>query len=351
MQAGEHARPRNPPFTLAELRAAVPGVCFEPSTRKSLGYLVFDLGVVSALYVAAHLLDSWFFWPVFWLTQGTLFWALFVVGHDCGHGSFSRHAWLNRLVGYLTHSPLLVPFHSWRISHRIHHAYVGDIERDEAWYPLTETQYAEMPGYGRIARLNLFLLMFPVYLLRRTYGRRGSHFHPRSELFHPSERGAVCASVALCSLVAALLAYLTYRFGGLFLLKYYLGPYVVFVVWAALVTYMHHTDATLPWYRGRGWSFLKGALSTIDRDYGLIERIHHNAGAHIAHHLFPGIPHYHLRRATRALKPVLGDWYRASDESIPGALLRSFEECRVVPAEGGLVYYRHGPAGSRPATR
>lgn len=54
--------------------------------------------------------------------QGTLFWALFVIGHDCGHGSFSRHRWLNHLVGHLSHTPILVSFHGWRISHRTHHA-------------------------------------------------------------------------------------------------------------------------------------------------------------------------------------------------------------------------------------
>ena len=94
-------RARELPFTLQELKAAIPAYCFEPSTTKSLSYLFLDVAIVAGLYAIAHALDSWFFWPVFWLMQGTMFWALFVVGHDCGHRSFSRHKWVNDFIGHL----------------------------------------------------------------------------------------------------------------------------------------------------------------------------------------------------------------------------------------------------------
>ena len=68
-----------------------------------------------------------------------MFWALFVIGHDCGHGSFSRYKGLNHLVGHITHTFILVPYHSWRISHRTHHSNTGNIETDESWYPIVES--------------------------------------------------------------------------------------------------------------------------------------------------------------------------------------------------------------------
>ncbi len=106
------------PFTLQDIKAAIPAHCFEPSVGKSLSYFFIDISIIAGLYFIAYKLDSWLFFPIFWVMQGTMFWALFVVGHDCGHGSFSKIKWLNNLIGHLSHIPILVPYHGWRISHR-----------------------------------------------------------------------------------------------------------------------------------------------------------------------------------------------------------------------------------------
>ena len=37
------------------------------------------------------------------------------------------------------------------------------------------------------------------------------------------------------------------------------------------------------------WSYLRGGLSTIDRDYGIFNKIHHDIGTHVLHHLFPQV--------------------------------------------------------------
>ncbi|PKA50601.1 Omega-3 fatty acid desaturase, endoplasmic reticulum [Apostasia shenzhenica] len=77
------------------------------------------------------------------------------------------------------------------------------------------------------------------------------------------------------------------------------AAFVVFIMWLDFVTYLHHHGyhQKLPWYRGKEWNFLRGALTTVDRDYGWINDIHRNIGTHFVHHLFPQIPHYHLAEA------------------------------------------------------
>jgi fatty acid desaturase len=61
-----------------------------------------------------------------------------------GHGSFSSNKKLNDVVGNITHSSILVPYHGWRISHRTHHANHGHVENDESWYPTTKSRYDKM---------------------------------------------------------------------------------------------------------------------------------------------------------------------------------------------------------------
>jgi hypothetical protein len=46
----------------------------------------------------------------------------FVIGHDCGHRSFSENKLLEDIVGTLAFMPLIYPFEPWRIKHNQHHA-------------------------------------------------------------------------------------------------------------------------------------------------------------------------------------------------------------------------------------
>lgn len=329
------------PFTFQDLKAAIPPECFIPSTGRSLAYFFWDMFVVAALYVAAYTIDAWWAYPIFWAATGTMFWALFVVGHDCGHGSFSKHKWLNNLIGHISHTLILVPFHGWRISHRTHHQNTGNIDTDESWYPVSESKFRNMTWLERFLRFDAILFLYPLYLFGRSPDREnGSHFSPNSPIFRPSEKWDIITSTTLWTLMIGFLGYIGFAFGFVFLLKFYIVPYIIFVMWLDLVTYLHHTEADIPWYRGKDWYFLKGALSTIDRNYGFINDIHHNIGTHVAHHIFIGMPHYHLKTATAAIKPVLGTFYRESNVPIWRAFLDSYKSCHFVPDHGSNVYQK-----------
>jgi len=76
-----------------------------------MAYVLRDVVLVLGLAAAAARLDSWLVWPLYWAAQGTMFWALFVLGHDCGHGSFSNNPSLNSVVGHILHSSILCVFY------------------------------------------------------------------------------------------------------------------------------------------------------------------------------------------------------------------------------------------------
>lgn len=71
-----------PPFKLADIRAAIPKHCWVKDPWRSMSYVVRDVVVVFGLAAAAAYLNNWVVWPLYWAAQGTMFWALFVLGHD-----------------------------------------------------------------------------------------------------------------------------------------------------------------------------------------------------------------------------------------------------------------------------
>ncbi|PNH06305.1 Omega-3 fatty acid desaturase, chloroplastic [Tetrabaena socialis] len=347
-----------PPFNLADLRAAIPAHCWEKNSAKSMAHLALDVAVVFGIAAVAFTVNQWWLWPLYWVAQGTMFWALFVVGHDCGHQSFSNNKTLNDFVGHLAHASILVPYHGWRISHRTHHANHGHVENDESWHPVTKTLYDKLDSWARVGRLSLpwALFAFPFYLWKRSPGKEGSHYDPSCDLFTAGERNQVMTTNAYLIGMLAVLAACTIKLGPLAILNLYVLPYWINVMWLDLVTYLHHhgshdANEEMPWYRGEEWSYLRGGLTTIDRDYGIFNKIHHDIGTHVVHHLFPQIPHYNLEEATAAVKPVMGPYYREPTRS-PGPLpfhlieplVRSFSKDHFVKNTGDIVYYEADPA-------
>ena len=118
-------------------------------------------------------------YPIYWFLQGTMMWAIFVLGHDCGHGSFSRSWLINDVVGNVLHSMLLVPYYPWKLSHTHHHKNTGNIDRDEIFYPIRRktrpagTKLTFVPFFGLGGGWFLYLIF--------GYGyrpRSANHFNP-----------------------------------------------------------------------------------------------------------------------------------------------------------------------------
>eukprot|EP00475_Leptophrys_vorax_P022758 TRINITY_DN3097_c0_g1_i5.p1 TRINITY_DN3097_c0_g1~~TRINITY_DN3097_c0_g1_i5.p1 ORF type:complete len:436 (+),score=-2.06 TRINITY_DN3097_c0_g1_i5:57-1364(+) len=338
-----------PPFSLADLRAAIPKHCWEKNAWWSLSYFVLDVCLIIIIGALAYAADSWLVWSTYHLFQGIAMSCLFVVGHDCNHGSFSNSKLLNDIIGHISHTVLLTPYHGWRISHRTHHSNHGHCENDETWTPVTKDVLENM-SWKKYLRYNMPIAYFgfPLYLWIRTPGKTGNHFDPRSPLFEPKDAVEVVTSAVLWFLTLGVYLYLTVTQPYL-MINLYWAPYLQHILWLAASTYLHHHGykKKLPWYRGEEWTYLRGALTTLDRDYGILEIFSHCIGIHVVHHLFPAIPHYHLLESTEAVKPILGKYYREPDPC-PGIFpLHLFPVVRIsiqkdhyVADTGEILYYQ-----------
>jgi acyl-lipid omega-3 desaturase len=132
--------------SLTELKRSIPAKYFESSAPRSLLFTVrafaFAYAFGAALFrarqlplVADHAALDALLCGVYIFLQGVNMWGFFTIGHDCGHGSFSRSHLLNFIVGTITHSLILTPYEAWKLSHRLHHKNTGNIDQDEIFYP------------------------------------------------------------------------------------------------------------------------------------------------------------------------------------------------------------------------
>ncbi|MEW9808789.1 fatty acid desaturase, partial [Mesorhizobium sp. ZMM04-5] len=85
-------------------------------------------------------------------TAGLLL-RLFMIQHDCGHGSFFAHRtvdnWIGRMLGVLT----LTPYDYWRRAHAAHHASAGNLDERGVGdiTTLTVAEYRSLPLARRLA--------------------------------------------------------------------------------------------------------------------------------------------------------------------------------------------------------
>ncbi|KAI1394397.1 fatty acid desaturase-domain-containing protein [Hypoxylon trugodes] len=358
------------------IRKAIPAHCFQPSALRSLSYVARDLVMAASLWYAAvtyiptvsNPIYRTLAWTVYGFLQGLVGVGIWILAHECGHGAFSMHRRLNDFVGWVLHSSLLVPFFSWKFSHARHHRFTGHMQKDMAFVPATGptsfmqslSSFMDMEVLEDAPLVNLIRLLgqqlggWQVYLLlNATAGDdsmqnqnakwwRRSHFDPFSGVFRPQEALYVLISDLGLALVTAGLYYGAQALDWQTIFLLYGVPYFWVNHWLVAITYLHHTHKDVPHYDGERWSFVAGALATVDRDFGFIGRhiFHGIIDTHVVHHLFSRIPFYHAEEATKAIKPLLGDLYHSDERSFMGSLWETSRTCQYVendPSNPGVM--------------
>jgi len=370
-----------------EIKAAIPKECFERSALHSFYFVFRDSVMAAALVFAAYTFLStdvpseilsldmlkWIVgWNLYAFWQGTVLTGHWVLAHECGHGAFSSSQFLNDIVGYIIHQALLVPYFAWQYTHAKHHRRTNHLLDGESHVPSTGIEnglgpnnerlsfYAvihEALGDGAFAGFQVFthlVIGWPLYLLGlASTGRLDAngkpleegdvidHFRPGSKMFPAKLEWKIALSTL--GVIGALggLLKLSLDYGFLTVFLWYGAPYMWTNAWLVLYTWLQHTDPSVPQYGSEEWTWVKGALSTIDRPYGIFDFFHHKIGStHVAHHLFHEMPFYKADVATAAIKEFLGPLYNYDPTPWYQAMWRIAHTCHYVEGTNGIQYYK-----------
>ncbi|MCJ1295030.1 Oleate hydroxylase fah12 [Xylographa carneopallida] len=388
-----------PDFTIKEIRDAIPAHCYQRSAARGLGYVARDVASLATVFYLFHNFVTpehipstpirGVLWAVYTVVQGLFGTGLWVLAHECGHQSFSPSKTLNDTVGWLCHSALLVPYFSWKISHGKHHKATGHLERDMVFVPKTREQYAsklgryvheiselaeETPIVTAATLIGQQLGGWLYYLTsnitghnkheRQPEGRgkgkqngmfRGvNHFNPSSPLYEAKDEKLIWLSDLGLAITLSVLFTIGAKYGMANLTVWYILPYLWVNHWLVAITFLQHTDPSLPHYEPEAWTYTRGAAATIDREFGFIGRhlLHGIIETHVLHHYVSTIPFYNADEASEAIKKVMGEHYRSDVEGGSVGFLKSIWKsarwCQWVEASEGttgeaksVLFYRN----------
>jgi omega-6 fatty acid desaturase (delta-12 desaturase) len=225
---------------------------------------------------------------------------LFMIQHDCGHGTFFSYRqvndWVGRCIGVLT----LTPYDVWRRSHAIHHATSGNLDRRGVGDvdTLTVREYRALSRWGAM-KYRLYrhpLVMFglgPAYLFvlqhRLPVGAMREGWRPWVSTMATNLGSAAIAATLIwfVGIRAFLLVHLPIT-----LLAATAGVWLFYV--------QHQFDRTM-WQHANKWNRHEAALhgsSYYDLPW-LLRWFTANVGVHHVHHLCSRIPYYRLPRVLR----------------------------------------------------
>jgi len=268
-------------------------------TRKSVWQAVNTLvPYVILFYLSMRSLEIsfWLSLPLIILTAGFMV-RIFIIFHDCGHGSFFKsqkaNMWMGRVTGLLT----FTPYYRWSHDHAIHHATAGDLDRRGIGdvYTMTVDEYIAAPwwkkfGY-RVMRQPIFMFLFGSVIVFVFTQRIPASKSKR-------ENASVWwTNLSLAIMVTAMCL--------LFGWKAYLLVQLLVVFFGASagiwLFYVQHNFEGVYWDRHAQWDYFKASMqgSSFYKLPAVLNWFSGNIGYHHIHHLSAKIPNYNLAKAYR----------------------------------------------------
>ena len=185
---------------------------------------------------------------------------IFIIFHDCGHGSFFKSRKANDIVGSIAGVLCLTPYYHWRWEHAIHHSSAGDLDRrgtGDVW-TLTVQEYLQASRWKRfsyrLARNPVILFVIAPVTLFLVLQRFPSAKAPQRERL-----SVYFTNLALVGIGVSLAMLLGVK-------AYVLLQLAVITIASSAgvwLFYVQHQFEDVYWERSQQWDYLKAALEAV----------------------------------------------------------------------------------------
>jgi len=220
---------------------------------------------------------------------------IFIIFHDCGHGSFFKSKTANHWVGFFMGVLVFTPSENWWHDHALHHATAGNLDKRGLGDVTTMTveEYQQSSRWKRLSYrafrnpFGMFIVgPILVFLILNRFPTKGAGKKEK-------------LSVVLVDLaILIIFALMSMAIGW----KTYLLLQVV-VMWMAgaagiWMFYVQHQFENVYWVHSSQWDYLDSALmgASCYQLPKVLQWFTGNIGFHHIHHLSPRIPNYFLER-------------------------------------------------------
>ncbi|KKX26185.1 fatty acid desaturase [Rhizobium sp. LC145] len=277
------------------------------------GRSIFELFVTVLPFVAfwagAYISVFQGFWPglILVLPAAAFLLRLFMIQHDCGHGSFFARRrldnWTGRILGVLT----LTPYDYWRRAHAAHHATAGNLD-ERGVGDITTLTVAEYHALPLLRRLAYRLYRHPLVMFG--IGPAWLFLFKQRLPFGMMKSGALpwVSTMATNLALAVLTAVMIWAVGLVPFLLIHLPVVLLAGAAGVWLFYVQHQFEETHWSKTEDWHFPEAALHGASHyDLPLVLRwITGNIGVHHVHHLSSRIPYYRLPEVLRDHPELVG---------------------------------------------
>ncbi len=245
-----------------------------------------------------------------WLTLGLALPAaelvvrLFIIQHDCGHGSFFRSRRLNDGLGRFCSAFTFTPYAFWRRQHTAHHATFNNLDRRDSGVDIYSTcatlrEYqAFTPGRRLLYRVSrhplVSQLLLPPVVFLVVY---------RLPFDAPSSWTAERRSVPLTNLaLAAVFGSLVLALGASAVVLVQLPVMVVASIVGVWLFSVQHRSEAAQWLRQDRWNAVQASLegSSYLKLPPVLQWFTGGIGFHHVHHLSTRVPNYRLQECHKS---------------------------------------------------